>query len=238
MGSKRQNVANKKNAQRSTGPRTEQGKWNCRMNAWMHGLTAKFVCEKNEVPLEFEHYRINARLSMLPASDLEEALVERIAIAGWKQKRILAMEHQVMATFLTPDFQQRDFDNLLRYKRAIERECHTCIIDLDRMQKNRDRMLRIVANGLAVERADVVPELRNPFDLQRLAMFTLAHYAKIRKNRMMKPLEDSAAGPRAQVATSNDETKPIEPAAPVVAASTPEVVVAPAPELTLAAATA
>ena len=43
MASSRQIAANRANAKRSTGPKTEQGKARSRMNAWKHGLTAEDI---------------------------------------------------------------------------------------------------------------------------------------------------------------------------------------------------
>jgi hypothetical protein len=41
MASERQNEANRRNAQKSTGPRTEGGKTRSRMNAFRHGFASK-----------------------------------------------------------------------------------------------------------------------------------------------------------------------------------------------------
>jgi len=41
MASPRKNAANRRNAQRSTGPRTANGKARARLNAWRHGLAVQ-----------------------------------------------------------------------------------------------------------------------------------------------------------------------------------------------------
>ncbi len=43
MASDKQNAANGRNAQRSTGPQTDEGKNKSKFNAVKHGLTAKLI---------------------------------------------------------------------------------------------------------------------------------------------------------------------------------------------------
>ena len=57
MASAAQVPANRSNAQKSTGPRTAQGKAVVAQNAVKHGLLAKEVVVKGEDPGEFELYR-------------------------------------------------------------------------------------------------------------------------------------------------------------------------------------
>ncbi|MGE0434113.1 MAG: hypothetical protein AB7S36_17790, partial [Planctomycetota bacterium] len=121
--------ANRRNAQRSTGPRTAAGKERSSRNGWRHGLTATNVVAPGEDAAAFDHYRLDMRLSLQPANSMEEDLVERIVVTGWKRRRLEAWEQRV---FNGDGFNQREFDNLLRYRRTIDREYHASVADLDR----------------------------------------------------------------------------------------------------------
>ena len=57
MASEKQLVANRANAKRSTGPKTETGKALSRMNAHKHGLTAETIVFRDEDPKAFDTLR-------------------------------------------------------------------------------------------------------------------------------------------------------------------------------------
>ena len=57
MGSPRQNQANRQNAQKSTGPRTDSGKMISRMNSLKHGFNSKIVVPESEKSEELELIR-------------------------------------------------------------------------------------------------------------------------------------------------------------------------------------
>ena len=97
----KQLAANRRNARKSTGPRTPQGKAVSRWNALKHGVLAQSV-----IPSPLEDYEsradFDALLSALvadldPASPLEEMLVERMATCYWRMGRILRAEGAAIA---------------------------------------------------------------------------------------------------------------------------------------------
>jgi hypothetical protein len=57
MATEKQIAANKRNAQKSTGPTTEVGRANSSRNALKHGLTAEQVTIEGEDPKQFEAFR-------------------------------------------------------------------------------------------------------------------------------------------------------------------------------------
>jgi len=83
----KQLAANRRNAQRSTGPRTLEGKAKSRWNALQHGLLAKAV-----IPPSLEPYESRADFDSLLA-----ALVERIATCYWRLARLLRAEAGAVA---------------------------------------------------------------------------------------------------------------------------------------------
>ncbi|MCX5644667.1 MAG: hypothetical protein NTZ17_08265 [Phycisphaerae bacterium] len=87
MTSAAQELANRSNAQKSTGPRTAQGKAAVTQNAVQHGLLAKEVVIKGEDPGEFEFYRDQMLAELAPAGQMESMLAQRIVGLSWRLRR-------------------------------------------------------------------------------------------------------------------------------------------------------
>jgi hypothetical protein len=79
--------ANRRNAKKSTGPRTEDGKARSRRNAVTHGMRAEKLILQDEDPLVIEERKGAWRASLLPGDDVEELLVERAVVQTWMQER-------------------------------------------------------------------------------------------------------------------------------------------------------
>ena len=85
-------AANRANAQKSTGPRTEEGKAVSRRNALRHGLTARTVVLELEDPEEFEQFRNRILEAFAPAEGSERLLTDELAGALWRLKRAQRIE--------------------------------------------------------------------------------------------------------------------------------------------------
>jgi hypothetical protein len=89
--SSRRIAANRRNALKSTGPRTAEGKQRSSLNASGRGLCAESFREAmrslNEDPLEFEQLHRDLIDSCQPANALEAKLVEDLATLWWKKGR-------------------------------------------------------------------------------------------------------------------------------------------------------
>src|SRR5262249_21471776 len=91
--SERKLEANRLNAQKSTGPKTAEGKANSRMNALKHGLTAQALVLPTE---NAEHYdnRLQQWLDDFePANAAERALIDLAVQSSWKLERANRHEH-------------------------------------------------------------------------------------------------------------------------------------------------
>jgi hypothetical protein len=88
--------SNRKNALKSTGPRSEQGKKVSRWNALKHGLLAKEVVIRNgkrkETSAGIKFLLGQLSESLEPRGILEEMLVEEIAVSYWRSRRALRCE--------------------------------------------------------------------------------------------------------------------------------------------------
>ena len=69
MSNDRQIAANRRNAQRSTGPRSGAGKARVSMNPLKHGLTAREVVLPNESPEAFDSFRSGLLAEIAPVGN-------------------------------------------------------------------------------------------------------------------------------------------------------------------------
>ena len=79
--------ANRRNAQKSTGPRTEEGKKYSSLNATKHGLRTETLVLRDEDPQVLEEWRAAWRACLLPGNDVEERLVDDAVVYTWHQDR-------------------------------------------------------------------------------------------------------------------------------------------------------
>lgn len=84
--------ANRRNAQRSTGPKTSAGKNRSSKNALRHGLTAEIALLPDEALEIFESFESRLRGALNPVGDLEEFLVDRVVQAAWRLRRLGRVE--------------------------------------------------------------------------------------------------------------------------------------------------
>lgn len=86
--SKAQIKANRQNAKRSTGPTSIQGKLKVSQNAITHGIFATAPLLETENLEEYQLLYDSLFKELMPASQLEAAIVERIIHSIWRQKRL------------------------------------------------------------------------------------------------------------------------------------------------------
>ena len=79
--------ANRRNARKSTGPRTEEGKKRSNMNALKHGCRAETLVLPEEDPQELEDRRGGWTASLGPRCELEQRAVDDAVIYSWRQDR-------------------------------------------------------------------------------------------------------------------------------------------------------
>ena len=92
MTSWRQFQANRLNALKSTGPRTEEGKRTSRRNALRHGLTAETVIDGLEDGEDYRGFEAAIIADYDAETAVERELVLRLASLLWRLRRIIAIE--------------------------------------------------------------------------------------------------------------------------------------------------
>src|SRR5215469_10805561 len=96
MTSLRQLETNRQNAQRSTGPRTEEGKEVSRRNALRHGLTAETVIEILEDPEDYKAFEATITADYDAETAVERELVLRLASLLWRIRRATGIETDLL----------------------------------------------------------------------------------------------------------------------------------------------
>jgi hypothetical protein len=89
--------ANRRNALRSTGPRTEDGKRSSRANAYRHGLTAETVVRNVEDAEDYAAFESAVIADYDARSAVERELVLRLASLLWRLRRATAVETDLLA---------------------------------------------------------------------------------------------------------------------------------------------
>ena len=158
MATEKQIAANRANAKKSTGPRTPEGKARSRMNATLHGLTARRPVLPNEDRRAFDRFARAMRQDLRPAGAVQALLVEEVIEAAWKMRRAAAAQERVVRHALlryagaaravravTPgrlladgiggDARAEPFMNLERYSDRLQRSFFAALRRLDRARK-------------------------------------------------------------------------------------------------------
>jgi hypothetical protein len=92
MTSYRQIEANRRNALKSTGPKTQTGKQASRGNAVRHGLTAETVIGALEDAEDYKEFEAAVTADYDAQSAVERELVLRLASILWRLRRAMTME--------------------------------------------------------------------------------------------------------------------------------------------------
>src|SRR5215470_11070557 len=114
MTSYRQIEANRRNALKSTGPKTEAGKQKSRCNAVRHGLTAETVINALEDAEDYQAFEAAITADYDAQSAVERELVLRLASVLWRLRRATTMEtglFEIQANYFR-EHQQRPLDSL------------------------------------------------------------------------------------------------------------------------------
>jgi hypothetical protein len=159
MTSEKQIQANRRNALKSTGPQTPEGKVAVRLNARMHGLLSQEVLLPGEDEAALQELGERLRDELQPVGELEGILVDRVIAAHWRLRRLGRVEAGIFVRELSRGIDRevnsetdtatlgmsfiRDanganaFSKLSRYETAIERSLFKALHELQRLQAAR-----------------------------------------------------------------------------------------------------
>jgi hypothetical protein len=162
MVSERRIEANRKNAQRSTGPRTQEGRARSSINALRHGITGQVSIMTVEDRGAHDKFVQELIERFQPEGSVELQFASLIAEDFWRLQRIRAVENDMLAlgnfseaaaidvdhpeihasltrarTFLD---QSKDFERLTLYEQRINRAIEKNRSQLEELQAERKRL--------------------------------------------------------------------------------------------------
>jgi hypothetical protein len=138
MTSFRQIEANRRNACKSTGPITEEGKHRSRCNAVRHGLTAETVIGTLEDAEDYKAFEAAVIADYDAQSAVERELVLRLASLLWRLRRATMMETGLFEI-------QADWLREFRWDHQTQSKSHDMIYPS--VKSDSDRGSRGITNG-------------------------------------------------------------------------------------------
>ena len=121
MTSQARTDANRKNAQKSTGPKTAAGKEKTRLNGLKHGLRSEEVVLPTESRSAFESHMAAWMDDWKPPTETRRFLVERAATAAWRLKRCVRNETNRLSDRALKGYAEWDKAQADRVERAVRR---------------------------------------------------------------------------------------------------------------------
>ena len=96
MSTQAQIKANRRNARKSTGPKTAEGKAVAAKNSLKHGLFASENVINGENQADFDHFCEELLAELSPVGTIESILAERVVSLAWRLKRAERMQNEVV----------------------------------------------------------------------------------------------------------------------------------------------
>jgi len=156
-------LANRRNAMKSTGPRTPEGKAASSRNRLAHGLCSNDLLLPGELQSDFDQLRVETHATYLPATAEENVLADQLTESLWRLNRARRVETRIATLVMQDIFEVLDdgtepvdrhpdhllaagffnnsYDGVLnrmqRYATAAERGYQRALKALQQAQKNR-----------------------------------------------------------------------------------------------------
>jgi hypothetical protein len=160
MASPAQINANRRNAPKSTGPRTPEGKRISSRNSLVHGLTTGRALLPGENPEDLHDLHMQFMSEWNPVGPTEQSLVERMVAAHWRLRRFSGLEAGVFNLAFETDPLPEQFNEsghgdpkawafhvacgwgdlfgrLARYENHLQREFLRCLHELKKLASRR-----------------------------------------------------------------------------------------------------
>jgi hypothetical protein len=177
MTTEKQFEANRQNAQKSTGPKTPEGRAAVRLNGVKHGLTAETIILKHESQADFTALIDSLEAEHHPATPTEEALVVQLAMATWRLRRLYHVEGgfytykvKALAEFgktlnlndaerlgRVADCGEKTLDMFNRQEGRLERSFYRALHELQRLRKEREANLALVCQPTTSSESNDIP---------------------------------------------------------------------------------
>ena len=135
--SKKQQEANRKNAQHSTGPTTPQGKEAIRFNALTFGLRTRASILPDENATEYSQLWDELEADWQPQTRTERCYLETMVTSQWLLRRVAESEQKVYVFIAFGEQQFKMLAYVAKQRAQLERSFRTAIADMQQSQQAR-----------------------------------------------------------------------------------------------------
>ena len=191
MATMPQLIANRANAQLSTGPRSEAGKRASAANSLTTGLTAAKLFVRPDEQAEFDAFHETLRNELQPGGAIQTLLFDRILHAAWNLRRCDALEYKIQNAAFSQkldDATQDDdlgrvLDRTYRYKKMHESIFRRAMADLRQLQTEQIRRRQnqqLMEESILIDTAKIIHPLSHKED-RRVLGFIDAPLPTLRK---------------------------------------------------------
>ena len=158
MSARDQARRNRQNAQRSTGPKTEEGKAKSRLNALKDGFRATIQVLPGESHKEFNALT-NAYLDdYQPQTQIECRFVAKLIDAEWRDQRLARQEREAWLNASTLPEQEAVADRYERRADRLHRASSRAFRDLEALHRRLERQAQESAKQSQAEEAEKAQE--------------------------------------------------------------------------------
>jgi len=151
MATEKQIHANRENAKKSTGPRTDEGKHRVSRNGLKHGLLSTVCVIPGEDPADYDKHLSGYQDQYWPSNPFEHALVRQMADAEWRLQRISRLQAAYLTSAVT---NRRDHHNEYRAEKPLPDQeqlvgavMQTSAADIDRFARYEVQLQRVFTNA-------------------------------------------------------------------------------------------
>jgi hypothetical protein len=186
MSTEAQIIANRRNSQQSTGPRSPEGKAVVSQNAVKHGLFALEAVISGESRADFDLYRDEILAELAPVGRMESMLAARVVSLSWRLKRVENMQNQAIDVLIERDGTTSPLNKLVQ-----------SLLPKDQRQLPSDAS---ASNGDLVLGRVAIKDYSNSRVLDRLLMYErriensmFKTINELRRLRLIRELEEASA---------------------------------------------
>ena len=180
--------ANRANAQKSTGPKTDAGKQRSRLNGIRHGLTGQVVVLPNEDMEAFKLFATEIVDTLKPENAVERQLAQSYASFQWRINRAAAIENTMFSLGIMEEVAEN-----LNIEHA---EVHNAVSNAKTFRANAHAFDRLTMyNQRLVNQADKVLKQLKQFQAERGAKY-LREIAEASRIYSFHRMQDTTYDPR------------------------------------------
>jgi len=134
--SEKQQQANRQNAQKSSGPKTPEGREAVRFNALTYGLRTRETILERENAREYSELWDELDAEWQPQTRTERLYLETMVTSQWLLKRIAESEQQIY-TIANVEQRFKMLAYVYKMRAQLERSFRTAVADMKQSQKER-----------------------------------------------------------------------------------------------------